>query len=122
MRHMTFAILAALTLSQAAGPATAQNVPELGLAKELLLPCQEADNDPRDGFLAELECLTFIRGFVTAVTLTEGDARFCFPEANRDDQIRRAYVRWVHKSFSKRGNMPVGTALLAALDEHFACE
>ena len=43
-------------------------------------------------------------------------------EANREDEIRRAYVRWVHKSFSKRGNMPVGEALLAALEEHFGCD
>ncbi len=122
MRHALAAILTTLTLGLATAPAAAQNVPELGVAKDLLLPCQEADNDPRDGFLAELECLTYIRGFVSAIGLTDASVQFCFPEANREDEIRRAYVRWVHKSFSKRGNMPVGEALLAALEEHFGCD
>ena len=57
-----------------------------------------------------------------AIGLTDARVQFCFPEANREDQIRRAYVRWVHGSFSKRGSMPVGEALLAALDEVFGCE
>ena len=120
MRHPTLAILVASTLSLAGAPAEAQNLPEMAIAKDLLLPCQEADNDPRDGFIAELECLSYIRGFVAAVGLT-GEAELCFPEVNRDDEIRRAFVRWVHGSFSKHGKMPVGAALLAALDENFAC-
>ena len=50
MRHALAAILTTLMLGLATAPAAAQNVPELGVAKDLLLPCQEADNDPRDGF------------------------------------------------------------------------
>ena len=122
MRRALLAVLVSATLSLGAAPVAAQNVPELAVAKDLLLPCQEADNDARDGFIAELECLTYIRGFVAAIGLTDASVEFCFPEANREDAIRRAYVRWVHKSFSKRGNMPAGEALLAALDEHFGCE
>ena len=111
MRQPTLAILTSLALSLASVPAEAQNLPEMAVAKDLLLPCQEADNDPRDGFIAELECLSYIRGFVAAIELS-GEAELCFPEANRDDEIRRAYVRWVHGSFSKHGKMPVGAALL----------
>ncbi len=122
MRKSFPAILTTLSLSLAALPATAQTVPDLAVAKDLLLPCQEADNDPRDGFLAELECLTYIRGFVAGVTLTDARTRFCFPEANREDAVRRAYVRWVHAAFAKRGSLPVGAALLAALDESFGCQ
>ena len=121
MRRSTLAILTSIALSPAAVPAEAQNVPELAVAKDLLLPCQEADNDPRDGFIAELECLSYIRGFVAATELS-GSAPLCFPATNREDEIRRAYVRWVHGSFSKRGNMPVGEALRAALDEAFGCD
>ena len=102
-------------------PAMAQSVPVPVVAKDLLLPCQEADNDARDGFLSELECLGFISGFVAALELTDGGT-LCFPEANRADETRRAYVRWVHKSFSKRGGMPVGVALKAALSAHFPCD
>lgn len=116
------AILVSLTLSLAAQPSTAQDVPKLALAKDLLLPCQDADNDPRDGFISELECLTFIGGFVTAIGVADASVQYCFPDTNRDDEIRRAYVRWVHGSFSKRSKMPVGEALLAALAENFACD
>jgi hypothetical protein len=43
-------------------------------------------------------------------------------EINRDAEMRRAFVRWVHKSFSRRGGMPVAEALNTALPEAFACE
>ena len=121
MHQPIFAIVTSAILNLTALPAAAQNVPDLDVAKDLLLPCQEADNDPRDGFIAELECLSYIRGFVAAIELS-GDGALCFPETNREDEIRRAYVRWVHKSFSKRGNMPVGEALRAALEDSFVCE
>ncbi len=114
------AALCALTAALAA-PAPAQLVPLPVLARDLLGPCQDADNDARDGFLPELECIGFIAGFVAALEVSDGPP-LCLPDTNREDRIRRAYVRWVHASFSKRAKLPVGVALKAALDESFGCE
>lgn len=113
--------LAAIVLSFAAGPGRAQELPELALAQDLLTPCQDADNDARDGYLSHLECVGFIRGFVAALEETADEGALCFPQANRDDQLRRAFVRWVHGAYRERSKMPVGAALRAALDDSFGC-
>ncbi len=121
-RQKTTCLAALCTLTATlAAPAPAQPVPLPVLAKDLLGPCQDADNDARDGFLSELECIGFIGGFVAALDVSQ-DTALCFPETNREDAIRRAYVRWVHASFSKRAKLPVGVALRAALDDSFGCE
>lgn len=109
------------SLALGAGGVQAQELPEMVTAKDLLLPCQEADNDARDGYIAHLECVGFLRGFVAGRVASEG-VPLCLPEANRDDQLRRAFVRWVHASYSKRSKMPVGAAVAAALDDGFSCE
>ncbi|PIE08679.1 MAG: hypothetical protein CSA74_01190 [Rhodobacterales bacterium] len=123
LRSLCLAALCALTATPAPAPAPApaQPVPLPVLAKDLLGPCQDADNDARDGFLSELECIGFIAGFVAALEVSDGPP-LCLPDTNREDAIRRAYVRWVHASFSKRAKLPVGVALKAALDESFGCE
>jgi hypothetical protein len=97
-------------------------VPVIATAKDLLLPCQEADNDPRDGYLALLECTRYIHGFLAGLDASGIDPSLCFPETNRDDEIRRGFVRWVHGSFSKRSKIPAGEALHMALNEAFGCD
>ena len=121
MRAMIVAVLVSSLATAVAVPASGQDIPEMRQAKDLLLPCQEADNDPRDGFIVQLECVGFIRGFVAAIDLIGEGTGLCLPEANRDDQIRRAYVSWVHAAFSSRSKMPVGEALRAALEDRFGC-
>lgn len=118
---LSFALSLALSLALAPSPAQAQELPEMVTAKDLLLPCQEADNDARDGYYAHLECVGFLRGFVAGVAAS-GAEGLCLPAANRDDQLRRAFVRWVHASFSARSKLRLGDAVLAALTETFACE
>ena len=115
-------MLAALTLMAASAPAWTQELPEMATAKDLLTPCQDADNDARDGYLSHLECVGYIRGFVAALELTGGEGGLCFPTANRDDQLRRAFVRWVHGDFRERSVLPVGEAVLGALKDGFGCE
>ncbi|MCI2399649.1 Rap1a/Tai family immunity protein [Aliiroseovarius subalbicans] len=121
MRNVTPILFACALATATVTPLQAQTVPDLTVAKDLLLPCQEADNDPRDGFIAELECVSFIRGFMAAVDLSDLGKKICLPDANRDDQVRRAFAQWVHGSFRKRGNMPVGDAILEALNDKFPC-
>ncbi|HCQ64551.1 MAG TPA: hypothetical protein DIU07_04940 [Rhodobacteraceae bacterium] len=121
MTRVAVMFLAAVAMSVASGAARAQELPEMALAKDLLLPCQDADNDARDGYISHLECVGYIRGFVAALEVTSGAEKLCFPEANRDDQLRRAFVRWVHGAFRDRSKMPVGEALLEALDDSFGC-
>jgi len=122
MPRLTVVLFAALLPLAGAMPAAAQEIPDLTAARDLLLPCQEADNDPRDGFIAQLECVQFIRGFLAGAEAAGGlEPALCLPEANTDDMMRRAIVRWVHGSFSRRSKLPVGEALHAALSDGFAC-
>ncbi len=121
MRRLAFVATLSSLVITAAAPAAAQDIPPMLVAKDLLLPCQEADNDPRDGFMSQLECIGFIRGFVAAVELA-GDPKLCIPEANQDDELRRSFVRWVHASYSKRSKMPVGEAVQAAITDGFQCQ
>ncbi|WP_421849058.1 Rap1a/Tai family immunity protein [Oricola sp.] len=95
------------------------------LASDLLSPCQESDNDARWGEYAETECEQYILGFVDAlkeVGATGPDTGLCPPEVNTADEVRWAYMRWVHKSYTKRTKMPAADALFASLKENFACE
>lgn len=93
-------------------------------AGDLLSPCQEADNDARWGEAAEVECEQYILGFVGAldVTGTGKAAGICPPTVNTADEVRWAFMRWVHASYSKRKAMPAQDALLSTLSENYACE
>jgi len=121
MPRLSVLILASLAAAAAFGTARAQELPEMVVAKDLLLPCQEADIDARDGYVAHLECVGFVRGFAAAVEVSGAGGGYCIPESNRDDQLRRAFVRWVHSSFNTHSKMPVGEALFATFDEYFRC-
>lgn len=93
-------------------------------AEELLSPCQEADNDSRWGAAAEAECEQYILGFVGALQLTGAagpGTSVCLPEVNVADEVRWAFMRWVHGSYSQRKDMPASTGLMATLEESFAC-
>ncbi len=115
-------LLPLLLAATLAVPASAQQVPEIGNAGDLLFSCQEADNDPRDGFVFELECLRYLGGVVDGLTLAGAmPENICLPEANRDDALRRAFTSWVHKSFSRRSKMPAAEAIFSALVEKFPC-
>jgi hypothetical protein len=94
-------------------------------AAELLLPCQEADNDARWGAAAEAECEQYILGFVDAMaelgmTGKKGKVA-CPPPVNTADEVRWAYMRWVHADYAKRTVMPAADALLAMLKDTFPC-
>lgn len=75
-------------------------------AIELLEICQEADNDSRRlGAAAEVECEQYIVGFVDALVetgQTGADAGICLPEQNVADEVRWAFKRWVHASYTAR--------------------
>ena len=88
------------------------------LAKDLLSPCQEADNDARWGEAAETECEQYIMGFVDALKeVGAGGSEVCPPAQNTADEVRWAYMRWVHADYATRTQMPAADALLATLKE-----
>jgi len=94
-------------------------------ALELLQICQEADNDSRLlGAAAEVECEQYIVGFVDALVetgQTGADTGICLPEQNVADEVRWAFMRWVHESYTARKSMPAASALHTMLQEKFAC-
>ena len=94
------------------------------LAGELLSPCQEADNDARWGEAAETECEQYLVGFVDALLATgaagEGTV-ICPPMVNTADEVRWAFMRWVHGSYSKRKAMPAAEGVMETLKENFPC-
>lgn len=112
----------AVTATLALSPANAQSAGYS--AGDLLSPCQEADNDARWGEAAETECEQYILGFVGALNAT-GAAEangICPPAVNMADEIRWAFMRWVHSSYTAHKAMPADEAMLATLKESFACE
>ncbi len=91
---------------------------------DLLSPCQESDNDARWGEAAEVECEQYIMGFVDAmkeVDMVGPDKGVCPPEVNTADEVRWAFMRWVHADYAKRRAMPAADALLETLRSSFAC-
>ena len=93
-------------------------------AGDLLSPCQEADNDARWGDAAETECEQYLLGFADAlaeVGQTGAEAGICPPDQNTADEIRWAFMRWVHARYSERTAMPAADALMATLRENFPC-
>jgi len=94
-------------------------------AEALLSPCQEADNDARWGEAAETECEQYLMGFADALMETGQigtEAGICPPRQNTADEIRWAYMRWVHADYAARTAMPAADAVLAMLREAFPCE
>jgi hypothetical protein len=89
-------------------------------ALELLKPCTEADNDARWGEFAELECEQYIMGFVDALQLVNGEG-ICLPADNVPDEVRWAYMRWVHQDYSAHKDMAAGEALMQTLQQNFKC-
>ena len=95
-------------------------------AGDLLSPCQESDNDARWGEAAETECEQYILGFVDAmkeVGATGGGSgsRVCPPEVNTADEVRWAFMRWVHEDYAARIRMPAADALMETLKSAFGC-
>ena len=93
-------------------------------ALDLLSPCQEADNDSRWGEAAETECEQYIMGFADAlreVGMIGPDKGICPPEVNTADEIRWAFMRWVHADYSARKELSAADALLRALRDSFTC-
>jgi len=124
-KEMTVALSAALIA--VASPALPQALTggEDYTALDLLSPCQEADNDARWGAAAEAECEQYIIGYVDALRVTGGtgpDSGVCPPDVNTADEIRWAFMRWVHEDYSDRGEMAAKDALMSALRDSFPCE
>ena len=127
---MRFSFLpAALAAIALANPAVAGSRSVLGIgtgqtAGELLSPCQESDNDARWGQAAEIECEQYLIGFVEALSITgqlgEG-TEICPPEQNTADEVRWAFMRWVHGDYGDRTKMPASEAVMATLREAFPC-
>lgn len=94
-------------------------------ASELLSPCQEADNDARWGQAAEVECEQYIIGFVDALEVSGviggEDSQVCLPEQNKPDEVRWAFMRWVHQDFTARKQMVAAEAMMMTLQENFPC-
>lgn len=124
MRTDLTTALAALLIAAAtpvgADPSTGQGYTAL----DLLQPCQEADNDAREGGPSEIECEQYLTGFAEALRvtgMTGPQAGICLPEVNAADEIRWAFTRWVHGEYGSRKRMTAGDALLAALRHAFPC-
>ncbi len=92
--------------------------------EQLMQPCVEGDSDSRWGAAAEAECEQYITGFSDAyLLLSDGGKRddVCLPPpGNRPDEIRWAFVKWIHKNFERR-KMPAGEGLLEMLRSEFKC-
>jgi len=94
-------------------------------AGDLLSPCQESDNDARWGAAAETECEQYLMGFADAlkeVGQTGSEAGICPPELNTADEIRWAFMRWVHEDYAARIAMPAADAVLETLKASFNCQ
>lgn len=120
MRNTLICTIAALGLATIA--AADSHMAPAYTAKDLLAPCQEADNDARWGAAAEAECEQYMMGFVGALRLTDSKEGICLPEQNVADEVRWAFMRWVHAAYGERTGMPANEALMATLQEAFACQ
>lgn len=114
----------ALVTQTTAGERSVLNIHSDYTAEELLSPCQEADNDARWGQAAEIECEQYIIGYVDALEVTGAigtETGVCLPEQNTADEVRWAFMRWVHESYSQRTKMKAANALLATMQDAFPC-
>ena len=125
MRTTLLLAAGALALGVAAQAASAQGG-SVYTAKNLLDICQEGDNASRMvGQIAEIECEQYVRGYVEALIETGGVGEktgICPPEQNTADEVRWAFARWAHKSYTERTKMTASAALLATLKDSFACK
>ncbi len=91
---------------------------------QLLEPCVEGDNDSRWGAAAEAECEQYVTGFTDAYLMLSGDDKqreVCLPPpGNRADEVRWAFVKWVHRNFERR-NISAAEGLLETLKAEFSC-
>lgn len=123
MRFPLIATAAALALALPAWADSHAAAPGY-TALDLLSPCTEADNDARWGEAAETECEQYIVGFVgglMATGMAGAGTEVCPPEQNMADEVRWAFMRWVHGSYTKRKAMAASDAMLMTLKENFAC-
>ncbi len=108
-----------MVLVLAAGPTAAFDY----RISDLLRPCVEGDNDARGGAVLEMECEQYVRGFIDLYIragLAERDG-VCLPaEGNRADEVRWAFMRWVHENFDQRDD-PAVDGLIATLRSKFRC-
>ncbi len=124
MRSVSITAAAALALSAGLAQAESHAVAPVYLASELMSPCQEADNDARWGEAAEVECEQYLIGYVDALKaagLAGEGTEICPPAVNTADEVRWAFMRWVHESFSTRKRMPASDAVMATLKANFPC-
>lgn len=120
----TAAALGAILLAGSAATAADSSSGPGYSAGDLLSPCQEADNDARWGEAAETECEQYILGFVDAmkeVGATGAEHGVCPPDVNTADEVRWAFMRWVHKDYAARIRMPAAAALIETLKGAFDC-
>lgn len=124
MRKTLITASLALAGSLSFSPAMAMDDGSDYSAADLLSPCQEADNDARWGEAAETECEQYVMGFVGALKVlgAKETMGICAPEQNTADEVRWAFMRWVHESYSARTRMPANEAMLATLKEKFPCQ
>lgn len=91
---------------------------------DLLQPCMEGDNDAREqGFIAEMQCEQYIRGFVDGYLLLSDEGKtdnVCLPEQNQADEVRWAFMRWAHDHYDER-NQPAAEGLIAVIKNKFGC-
>ena len=126
MNHLSKLIPAVCLLALSSTQAPAQSAAERGYsAGDLLSPCQEADNDARWGAAAETECEQYILGFVDAMAKdgTAGPGGIvCPPVLNTADEVRWAFMRWVHQDYAARRQMSAPDALMDTLTSAFPCK
>ena len=124
MRTALVAALLAMALPASAQVTSVLKIHSNYTAAELLSPCQEADNDARWGQAAEVECEQYIIGYVDALEATGSvgpDAGICLPDQNISDEVRWAFMRWVHGDYSNRTKILAAEAVLATLKDSFPC-
>ena len=124
MRNASMILMAAVLAATASTAEADSFSGSTYTAGDLLSPCQEADNDARWGEAAEVECEQYLIGFADALKVvgqTGSEAGICPPEVNTADEIRWAFMRWVHKDYATRIAMPAAEALLTTLRESFTC-
>ena len=56
-----------------------------------------------------------------AAEMIGGDSGICPPALNTADEVRWAFMRWVHADYSARGAMSASEAVHATLRDSFPC-